>query len=161
MKKLPTLLVLLLAFLMGAPADLHAAKRRDVKGTIYNDPNGNNRLDNNEKGGQPSTVWLYRVRPNGKRKKVGKVTTDNAGNYVFKNVKPGKYFISVRYNTNKFAVRTRTFTIGGGSNAPFNANIPFVNPTTVNKYPQLTPTPNPANLDQDGNGSTNVTPSAP
>lgn len=158
MKKLPVFLILFLAMLMVAPADLHAAKGRDVKGTIYNDPNGNNRLDNNEKGGQASTVWLYRVRPNGKRKRVGKVSTDNAGNYVFKNVKPGKYFISVRYNSTKFAVRTRTFTIGGNSNAPFNANIPFANPTTVNRYPQLTPTPNPANLDEDGNG---VTPFAP
>ncbi len=157
MKKLPVFLFLFLAMLMVVPADLHAAKRRDVKGTIYNDPNGNNRLDNNEKGGQPATVWLYRVLPNGRKRKVGKVSTDAAGNYTFKNVRTGKYFISVRYNANKFAVRTRTFTIGGNSDAPFNANIPYVTPSTANRYPQLTPTPNPANLDQDQQ----TTPSAP
>lgn len=150
MKKLPAFLVLLLALLMVVPSDLHAAKRRDVTGTIYNDPNGNNRLDNNEKGGQSATVWLYRILPNGGKRKVGKVSTDQAGNYKFNNVSAGKYFIAVRYSSNKLAVRTRTFTIGGGSNAPFKANIPFVTPSTVRRYPNLTPTPNPANLDENG-----------
>lgn len=159
MKKLPAFLVLLLAFLMVAPADLHAAKkRRDVTGTIYNDPNGNNKLDNNEKGGQSATVWLYRILPNGGKRKVGKVSTDQAGNYNFKNVRTGKYFIAVRYNSNKLAVRTRNFTIGGGSN-PFKANIPYVTPGTIKKYPNLTSTPNPANLDEDGTNPS--TPFAP
>lgn len=149
MKKLPVFLILFLAMLMSVPSDLHAAKRRNVTGTIFNDPNGNNKLDNREKGGQPATVWLYRVLPSGKKRKIGKVSTDATGNYSFKNVRSGKYFISVRYNSNKFAVRTRTFTIGGNTDAPFRANIPFVNSSTVNKYPNLVPTPNPANLEQD------------
>jgi|APTNR8051073442_1049403.scaffolds.fasta_scaffold20166_3 hypothetical protein len=160
MKKLPAFLVLFLAVLMVVPSDLHAAKgRRDVNGTIFNDPNGNNKLDNKEKGGQSATVWLYRVLPNGKKRKVGKVSTDQAGNYKFNKVRSGKYFIAVRYNSNKLAVRTRTFTIGGGSNAPFNANIPYVTPSTINKYPNLTSTPNPANLDEDGTNPS--TPFAP
>ena len=97
MKKLPSLvLFVFFAVLMASPADLMAAKRRNVTGTIYNDPNGNNRLDNNEKGGQPAAVWLYRILPNGKRRKVGRVGTDQAGNYLFKNVRPAKYFIVVR-----------------------------------------------------------------
>jgi hypothetical protein len=159
MKKLSAFLFLLLAVLLAVPSDLHAAKkRRDVTGVIFNDPNGNNRLDNQEKGGAPATVWLYRILPNGKRRNVGRVSTDQAGKYNFKNVRTGKYFIAVRYNSNKLAVRTRTFTIGGGSN-PFNANIPFVTPATVKNYPNLTPTPNPANLDEDGNNSS--TPFAP
>jgi hypothetical protein len=149
MKKLPAFLVIVLAFLMVVPSDLHAAKR-DVTGTIFRDPNGNNRLDKNEKGGEAATVWLYQVLPNGKRRKFGKVSTDQAGNYTFKNVPTGRYFMSVRYNTNRFAVRTRNFTIGGKSNAPYNANVPFVTPATVNKYPKLTSTPNPDNLDEDG-----------
>lgn len=159
MKKLPAFLVILLAFLMVSPSDLHAAKRRDVTGTIYNDPNGNNKLDNNEKGGQAATVWLYRILPNGGKRKVGKVSTDQAGNYKFNNVRTGRYFIAVRYNSNKLAVRTRNFTIGGGSTNPFNANIPYVTPATIKNYPNLTPTPNPANLDQ--NGTNPATPFAP
>jgi hypothetical protein len=159
MKKLPAFLIILLAFLMVVPSDLHADKRRDVKGTIFRDPNGNNRLDNNEKGGESATVWLYRVLPNGKKRKVGRVNTDQAGNYNFKNVPAGKYFIAVRYDSNKLAVRTRNFNIGGGSNAPYNANVPFVTPATINKYPRLTATPNPDNLDDDG--SNIVSPPAP
>ena len=158
MKKLPALLVIFLAFLLVVPSDLQAAKR-DVTGTIFNDPNGNNRFDKNEKGGQAATVWLYQVLPNGNKRKIGKVSTDQAGNYTFKNVPAGRYFMSVRYNSNRFAVRTATFGIGGNSNAPYNANVPFVTPATVNKYPKLTSTPNPNNLDEDG--SNTVSPAAP
>jgi len=159
MKKLSSVLVLLFAVLVIVPCDLHAQKRRDVKGTIFKDPNGNNRLDNNEKGGQSATVWLYRVLPDGSKKRVGRVNTDQAGNYEFKNVPSGKYFMAVRYDSNKLAVRTRTFGVGGGSNAAYNANIPFVTPATINQYPRLTATPNPANLDE--SGTTPVSPPAP
>jgi hypothetical protein len=158
MKKLPALLVIFLAFLLLVPSNLQAAKR-DVTGTIFNDPNGNNRFDKNEKGGQSATIWLYHVLPNGNKRKVGKVSTDQAGNYTFKNVPSGRYFISVRYNSNRFAVRTNPFNLGGNSNAPYNANVPFVTPATVNKYPKLTSTPNPNNLDEDG--SNTVSPAAP
>lgn len=148
MKKLALpFLATLLALLASIPSEVQAA-RRDVTGTIFNDPNGNNRLDNNEKGGTKATVWLYRILPNGSRRKVGKVSTDPAGNYTFKNVQSGRYVIAIRYNNNKLAVRTRPFTIGGNSNAPFRANFPTVTRQTLNRYPNLTETPNPNNLDE-------------
>ncbi|MCB1203862.1 MAG: hypothetical protein KDN18_06360 [Verrucomicrobiae bacterium] len=146
----------ILAILTSSPVEVQAANR-DVTGTIFNDPNGNNRLDNNEKGGAKATVWLYRILPNGSRRKVGKMSTDQAGNYTFKNVKPGKYVIAIRYSTNKLAVRTRPFTIGGKGNSPYRANFPFVTNQTLKRYPSLTQTPNPANLDQ----NESVSPFAP
>lgn len=148
MKKLALpFLATLLAFLASIPSEVQAA-RRDVTGTVFNDPNGNNRLDNSEKGGTKATVWLYRILPNGSRSRVGKVSTDQTGNYTFKNVKSGQYVIAIRYNNSKLAVRTRNFTIGGNSNTPFRANLPVVTRQTLNRYPNLTETPNPNNLDQ-------------
>lgn len=146
--KAQTLLLLVAAALLGA-IGLEAAPQRtrtvSVTGTIYNDTNRNNRLDRGERSGQHATVWLYRVRPNGTRLRVGRVKVNKDGQYLFDRINPGKYLISVQFSANKFAVRTRAFNVSALARGEVR-NIPFVNRQTVKHYPSLSPTPNPANL---------------
>ncbi len=118
---------------------------KTIRGTIFNDPNGNGRLDPQEKGGVASTIWVYRIMPNGSRRLIRRVRTDAVGNYTLANLPHGRYFMGVRYGNRRFAVRTGIFTIGPRTGGAMR-NIPVATAQTINRYPGLSRTPNPANL---------------
>ncbi len=153
--KLPSLFfVALAALFVFAPDGAHAQekakpkpKAKDVTGTVFRDPNKNGRLDPKEKGGVASTVWLYRVMPNGTRRKIRKIQTNAVGQYVFKRVPFGRYFLAFRFGPNKLAVRTGVFRVGPRTNS--TRNIPYATAQTLKNYKFLSPTPNPDNLDKD------------
>lgn len=152
-----TLFLLLLA-LMASPVALFAqgaGRETDVTGTVYLDVNNNGRFDGQDKIGKRTKVWLYRVLPNGRRKKIGRMTTDANGRYRFGAMPTGRYFVAARL-PNKLAIRTSPFTLSGASRLSVN-NIPVVTRQTINRYPFLQTIGNPANLDN----QPNVTPSAP
>ena len=144
-----TLFLLLLA-LMALPVALlaqGAGRETDITGTVYLDVNNNGRFDGKDKIGKRTDVWLYRVLPNGSRKRIGRMTTDKSGRYTFGAMPIGKYFIAARL-PNKIAVRTSPFNLNGSSRLSVN-NIPFVTPETINRYPFLQPSGNPGNLDSE------------
>lgn len=149
-------LVLLLTFLL-LPSDAFAILKKTLNGTIYKDPNGNSRLDANEKGGVVSTIWLYRVFPNGSVRRVRRVRTDQVGNYQIRNVPYGLYFLAIRYGQG-LAVRTGRFQVGGNGVGSIR-NVPLVNRQTINRYPGLTFTDIPENLNKGPDNP--VSPSAP
>lgn len=146
-----TLLLLILA-LMVFPAALTAQGTRpgreaDITGTVYLDVNKNGRFDGQDKIGKRTKVWLYRVLPDGRRKKIGRMTTDANGRYTFGSMPTGKYFVAARL-PNKLAIRTSPFVLNGASRLSVN-NIPIVTRATINRYPFLQPIGNPANLDNE------------
>jgi hypothetical protein len=144
-----TLFLLLLA-LMASPVALlaqGAGREADITGTIYLDVNQNGRFDGQDKIGKRTQVWLYQVLPDGRRKRIGRVTTDQSGRYTFGSMPTGKYFVAARL-PNKLAVRTSPFLLSGASRLSVN-NIPIVTRQTINRYPFLQPIGNPANLDNE------------
>jgi hypothetical protein len=158
MKILKRTLFLLLLALMASPVALlaqGAGRETDITGTVFRDANNNGRLDGQDRAGKRTAVWLYRVLPNGKRRKVGRVTTDANGRYTFGAMPIGRYFIAARFTKN-LAIRTPAFTVNGSSRLAIR-NIPTVNRQTVDQYPDLRPVGNPANLD-DEQGSTPFSP---
>jgi hypothetical protein len=143
-----TTALLVVAVLAAEPASAQTKPpTKTIRGTIFRDTNGNGRLDSREKGGVASTIWLYRVMPNGTRRKVRQVRTDAVGNYTLANLPHGRYFLGIRYNNSKFAVRTGVFVVGPKTGGVAR-NIPLVTPQTINRYPSLAQVPNPANLDR-------------
>jgi hypothetical protein len=151
-----SLFLLVALFLL--PSDLFAVPKKTLTGTIFKDPNGNNRLDANEKGGVASTVWLYRVYPNGSVRRVRRVRTDQVGNYRMRNVPFGLYFLAIRYGQQGLAVRTGRFRVGPNGAGSLR-NVPLVNRQTINRYPGLDFTETPDNLNKGPDGP--VSPSAP
>lgn len=154
-------LLLVLVALFVLPVDSFAAGKKTVKGTIFKDPNGNNRLDPNEKGGTAATIWLYRVFPDGSVRKIRRVRTDQVGNYSIPNVPFGRYFLAVRYGNGTLAVRTGVFRVGPRGTGSVR-NIPLVTRATLNNNPAYrgyTTTTTPDNLNQ--GPTTPVSPSAP
>jgi hypothetical protein len=144
-----TLLLFLLS-LMAAPLALQAqgpGREADITGTVYLDVNKNGRFDGQDKIGKRTKVWLYRVLPDGRRKKIGRVATDGNGRYTFGSMPTGKYFVAARL-PNKLAIRTSPFVLNGASRLSVN-NIPIVTRQTINRYPFLQPIGNPANLDNE------------
>jgi hypothetical protein len=145
-------LILLILALMAFPAALTAQGNRpgretDITGTIYRDVNNNGRFDGQDKIGKKTKVWLYRVLPDGRRKRVGRVTTGKDGRYTFGAMPSGKYFVAAKLSR-KIAVRTSPFLLNGASRLSVN-NIPIVTRATINRYPFLQPIGNPANLDSE------------
>jgi len=146
------LLVLLLAILTG-PGDVFSQSRREteVTGTVYNDKNKNRRFDGQDTAAKKSSVWLYRVLSDGRRKKIRRVTTDRNGRYSFGAMPAGKYFIAARL-PNKLSIRTALFVLNGVKRLNIR-NIPVLTRGTINQYPGFSITPNPANLDGQGGTS--------
>jgi hypothetical protein len=150
LKKRNLLLLLLLA-LMAAPVALlaqnRAGRETDITGTVYLDKNNNGRFDGQDKIGKRTKVWLYRILPDGRRKKIGRMATDKSGRYTFGSMPTGKYFIAARL-PNKLSVRTSPFILKGVGRLSVN-NIPVVTRQTINRYPFLSTIANPANLDNE------------
>jgi len=146
------LLVLLLAILTGPVAVFaQSGRETEVTGTVYNDRNKNRRFDGQDTAAKKSSVWLYRVLPDGRRQKIRRLSTDQNGRYSFGLMPSGKYFIAVRL-PNKLSIRTAPFVLNGVNRLNVR-NIPVVTRGTINQYPGLTITPNPANLDDQGGTS--------
>jgi hypothetical protein len=141
------ILLLLLLAIMAYPVALlaqGAGREADITGTIYLDVNNNGRFDGQDKIGKRTEVWLYRILPNGSRKRIGRMTTGKSGRYTFSAMPIGKYFIAARL-PNKIAIRTSPFNLNGKDRLRVS-NIPFVTPQTINRYPFLQPSGNPGNL---------------
>ena len=122
------------------------ARTTDVGGTVFLDANRNGKLDARENGRRKATVWLYRVMPNGSRKRIAKTRTNGRGEYRFASQQSGKYVIAIRFS-NKFSVRRSSFTLG--TSRQETVNIPFMTKQTVGSYGSFKETGNPANLDDD------------
>lgn len=160
MKK--TLSILLAALALATASDGFSATKkvptRTLSGTLFNDAGSfNGRLDKNEKGLSPGTVYLYQILPNGARRLVRKVETDRVGNYKIPSVRFGRYFLAIRFKNTKFSVRTGSFLVGSKTSGNVR-NIPQVSRTTVRRYGNTyTPVANPAQL----NRAATISPSSP
>lgn len=153
-----TFLLIFLALLAGPAATFakkNPGRETGVTGTVYVDKNKNGRFDGQDTAAKKTKVWLYRVLPDGQRQKIRRITTDPNGRYDFGPMPIGKYFITARL-PNKLSVRTAPFVLNGVGRLRVT-NIPVVTKGTINRYPGLSLTPNPANLDDQGETS----PSAP
>jgi uncharacterized repeat protein (TIGR01451 family) len=64
-----------------------------ISGTVFNDLN-NNGVDNNEPPLPGTTVYLYRVLPDGSQVLIGTTVTDSNGDYLFPDLPNGNYVVS-------------------------------------------------------------------
>ncbi|MEJ7138762.1 VCBS domain-containing protein, partial [Amphibiibacter pelophylacis] len=95
------------------------ADAASVKGHVWNDANGNGLLDTGEKGIAGVTVDL---RIAGSSTSVGQVTTDANGDYVFNDVRPGRYFVDFAEDSASLSGLVAT-AAKVGSNPAIDSNI--------------------------------------
>lgn len=82
---------------------------RTIKGKVFIDANEDGVKDNNEIGVSSVPVTLYKL-DNDSSTKIFETTTDKDGNYIFKDLDIGRYYIDLNYNSSIYDLSLRYAT---------------------------------------------------
>ena len=111
-------------------------KPAKIEGTIYFDTNKNTVYDKGEELDNVTVPLIY-IRPDGTRKKVHSLFTDETGRYSFPSLPPGEYVLNpAKFNTTTHFpdyIAEETVTLMENETKIFNISITYA-PTLVHGY---------------------------
>ncbi len=119
-----------LSFVLTKP---NSATTGTISGEVFNDTNGDSKLDNSEKGESGWIVYVDSDNDGQYDPGETEVKTNSSGDYSL-NLKPGKYTIRVQvrsgfYETSPTSLSYTVNVSGGSSNSSDNFGVKTISPT--------------------------------